>query len=1097
MADILSGTNNQDIFQLAKGMLDKQVAAMSESGQLPAKAAALYNNTQTLLGQPDPDAKFRSEFEKMSQDDLNAYSHLRLVNHLLNTGSQIIALRNRPDDGQNNAYNIEEMVKLASQAGYSAQDVEEFFSDVRLWKAITPHPTEHLNAKGIDLFRQLVAVGELPHEEREPALQNVIRGMTESPITPTRRLTTFEETDLALQQSQIYRSGQREMFRRVNHAVKEAFDGYIISPDLSSSGSKISTGLRTWHAGGDADGKANSDRWALIYGMLTLTKGAVEDHINDIERASRLVAEDDCDSLRGKFQQVTQPFTYVRQALEQLKDRIDLLESRFVSVDGEGNKSLKEGVDYDVIKQEFSSLFEGLKIGKIEFETRKGFERELRNYFKTLSQTLNNPEARQIMAESNFMMGQYGLSSAIIETRHNGIMMKQTMNNLFKDKAFIDSLNLPEDMQNLLSSKAMFTGVEDDAQGLTTEQQRTFIDYVNHNTTAQQRQETLLRANPPTKDSNGYTDQTHEILERYSIMALSPTQLGMAIIADADEMSVPYQRFLAESFGLTTLLHTPLNEEYETLKNMPEYLERNHRNGGQIDISERALSRTNGSWYGHNMVHGQMIPCSDSRAKFGLAVLVLETEGFRKAYRNGINLSIAHLLKRGNGESLGRGGGDEMMYTRYAAQELAAYAKERGTPLNHKDPHDRVSLQMASFFSNTEQGRGMRIHSATPKQVSEDLCDKIGEMLGRRLELEGLVHSGTFIPPRGVYTDKVRNFVMETAFDMMQLYSAYQRAESGNDDGAVLNNWAQIVSDPNLAGDANSSARAQSKSSGKKAQQLTAQRAIGKNIWHSLARTRHDECFLSGEFLERIHKKYSDSGLSKAGVKQFTIDSQWWRRNYFFRALMPAVSSDLKHGFKKLGLEDITFDEALELGRSVHIEEGVLKYDDKNGKFTPEQALQAAIFEDQVLLSALTEAGLSIDEVNSPYNKTIEELIKTVRPDDNSINVAFGPKTHKRWPQLAVAQEQARQSVPELAMTDYYEDRIREGHSIDEPSRKLQISSTRGATIPHIPTIMGREAYGRRKEPVWGSEALIAPPKNFRPEIPAQDIHEQPDHGIS
>lgn len=1090
----LSGTDQQSIYKEAKRMLDAQVAVMGQSGQLPLKAVMLYNNTRTLLSQPDAEDKFRAEYESISQDERNAYSRLRLIDHLLDTGAHIIAQRNRPDDAEHNSYNIEEMLNLARQAGYSAHDMEEFFSDVRIWKAITPHPTEHLDSEGIELFRQLVAVGEKPGEERAAALEDIIKVMTVSDITPKRRLTTFEETDFALRQAQIYRDGQREMFRRVNAAVAETFDGYPLVPDLNQSESSISTGMRVWHAGGDADGKANADRWALLYGMLSLTRGAVEDHLDDIEKAARLIAEDECDTLRGTFQKTSQPLTYVRQALEQLKDRIDLLERRFVDTDAAGNKTHKAAADYEVIKEEFANLFKGLRIGKIEYDKRKEFEHELGNYFKLFAQTVNNPEAKEIMAESLFLMRQYGLSAAIIETRHNGMMLKETMNNIFSDQDFLQTLNLPPDMTELLASKPVFTGIKNDADGLTPAQQRGFIDYVMHNTTAQQRREAFLAANPPTKDGNGYTAQTHEIFERYSLMSQNPGQFGMAIVAEADEMSTSYQRFLAEPFGATTLLHTPLNEEYETIKNMPESMVTHHLNGGQSDISARALEGTNGSWYGHNLVHGQMVPCSDSGKEYGLLVRVLETEGFRQTTAKSIGLGIATLIKRGNGLSLERGGGDDMMYTRYMAQILREYADNRKEPLDPKNPKDRVLLQMASFFSNTEQGRAIRINSATPHQVSDDLCDKLGEMLGRRMELQGLVHKGTYIPPRGKYSPKTHKFLMETAYEMMQLYSAYRHAKGKDGDESVINRWASIVSDPSMSGAANSSARAQSKSSGKKAEALTAQRAIGSNIWIAMARTRHDGYFTSGEFLERMHKRYNDSGLSKQDVKEFTVDSQWWRRNFFLRALMPAIRSDMKHGFEKLGVPDMTFDRAIEIGRSVRIEEGVLKYDDPTGTITEEQALQAAFFEDQALLVALTEAGLAIDEVDSPYNKPIDELIKTVRPEDNSPNIIFGKRTLQRWPQLVHAGENERLALPELVMADFYEDKIRSGETVDDPTKRLAISAARAGTIPHIPTVLGREAYGRRKEPVWGAEALIAPPKNFRPELLSGPIHEQPGH---
>lgn len=1090
----LSSTNQAEVYDELKRVLDQNIETMGQAGQLPLKAVMLYNNTQTLLNQPDAEEKFLAEFKAMTEEERNAYSHLRLVEHTLDTAAHILAHRNRPDDGEHNAYNIENMIELARQAGYTNTDIENFFADVRIWKAITPHPTEHLDDEGVELFRALVGVGEKPEEGQKPELEAIIKTMLSSEITPKRRMTTFEETDFALRQAQVYRNGQREMFRRVNDAVAKSFEGFARTPDLSHSKSTISTGMRVWHAGGDADGKANADRWALLHGMLSLTKGAVEDHLNDLNRASQLVAEDPCLSLKSDWQSNQKPFYYVTQALEELKQRIETLEGRFIDTDAAGNKKLKETADYEVIKEEFAHLYSGMKIGKNTFETRKGFEQQLTENFEIFADNTENEEAREIMQESLFLLRQYGLSAAIIETRHNGILLKDTMNNIFSDKQFVASLNLPAELETALQGKKMFTGVKNPEDGLSPEEQKKILEYAASHSTPAQRREAFLRANPHAKDGNGYTVQTHEIFERYSLMSLNPSQFGMAIIAEADEMSTAYQRFLAEPFGATTLLHTPLNEEYATIRDMPENMVKHHLNGGQHDISERALMGSNGSWYGHNMVHGQMVPCSDSGKEYGLLVRVLETEGFRQTTAKSAGLGIATLIKRGNGLSLERGGGDDMMYTRYMAQILREYAEVRGKPLDPEDPHDRVILQMATFFSNTEQGRAIRMNSSTPGQVCDDLSEKIGEMLGRRLELQGLVHSGTFIPPRGKYSPKTHKFLMETAYDMMQLYSSYRHAKGEKGEGNVIDNWATIVSDPSMAGAANSSARAQSKSSGKKSEALTAQRAIGSNIWMAMARTRHDGYFTAGEFLERMHSRYNDSGLSKQDVKEFTVDSQWWRRNFFLRALMPAVRSDMKHGFDKLGMTDMTFDRAVAIGKTVRVEEGVLKYDNPDGTLTDEQALQAVVFWDQVRLLALTEAGLAINEADSPYNKPLDELIKTVRPEDNSVHILPGKKTLQRWPQLLQAAESERQALPELVMADYYEDRIRAGEKVDDPSKRLVISAARAGTIPHPPTVLGREAYGRRKEPIWDGQALVAPPKNYRPELHIESIHEQPGH---
>ena len=1101
---VFSGTDTTAINERVNEILDAQIQKLASEGAIPLEAVKLYNNTQTLLSQPDAEDRFMAEFEGMSDEGRNAYSKLRLIGHLVGTNSHLVANNNIPDDGDHNAYNIEEMVHLAREAGYTNTDLMEFFSDVRIWKAITPHPTEHLNAEGVRMFRELVATSDLPDEEREPNIENVIGKMLTGDITPTRRATTFEETDFALEQASVYRQGQREMFRRVNSAVQSAFDGYAFTPNLERDEVTISTGMRVWHAGGDADGKVNADRWALMYGMLSLTKASIDDHINDLERVAEILdGGQDNDlmeqgTLQGKFESKSGQVVNLKSVLEGLRGRIENLESRFISTDADGNKELKEGVNYDVIKHDFDNLYKGLNMGSLTFDNRKSFSRELDSQFKALAQRMTNPEAREIMAESHFMMSQYGLSASIIETRHNGLTYREMMNNLFSDEEFVESLGLSKEQEQLLESKKMFVGTDNASDGLSSAEQIQLMDAARAKLSPKALREALLKANPEITE-DGYTVQTHEVLRRFELMAQSPDQFGMAIIAEADEMSTSYQRFMAEPFGVKTALHTPLNEEYETLRDIPDYLEAYHMNGGRDDINERAL--VNGNWYGHAMSHGQMIPCSDSLKSLGRLVAVLQTEGIRNTAARSANLGVATLIKWGNGLSNERGGGDEMMYTRYIAQTLQEMANQRGEPLDPQDPKDRVLLQMASFFSNTEQGRSIRIHSATPHQVSTDLCNKLGEMLGRRMELQGLVRESTYIPPRGVYSNATHDILMEGAYDMMMRYNAFRNAKNPETGTTVLDDWAAQVSNPEMAGAANSSARAQSKSSGKKAALMTKQRAIGSNIWHKMARTNHDGYFTCGEFMGRMHKAYNDGQLSKQDVKQFTYDSQWWRRNFFLRSLMPAIRSDMKHGFERLGMKDITFDKAIEIGATVDVDDkGNFTYDDQGGTVTPSQALQAAVFRDQAILVALTEAGLNIDKMDkqgkSTFDMSLDEVINTVRPDDNSIQVVFGSKTMERWPQLSDISAEQDAALPEEVMTDYYEERIKTGKNVDDATKRLATSAARSATMPDMKMTLGKTAYGRRQEPIW-DVALVNPPVNYRPELDIEDSHAPPrDHDV-
>lgn len=1087
-SDAFSSVDAVTIDKAAQAIINNKIAALSADAKLPQKAVDLYFKTPEILESQDAEQKLISAFSGMDDEEKSAFAHMRLVSHLLTTGSGIIAHRNNQNLPENDHYNIENMLELAHEAGYTDENLENFFTDIRIWKSITPHPTEHLNSEGIALFRTLIAAGEMEEDHRAAAISNIVDKMLTTHITPIRPATTFEETDSAAEQSRIYRQGQREMFRRINTAVNNTFGDFIIQPNLKRDEANPDIGLRTWHGGGDADGKPNADRWALMYGMLTFTKEAIEDHLKDINKAEEAIKTGSANTLCKEWERAAKPFTHVKEALQQLQGRINHLERRFVQTDPNGaNKKLKPDVDYDAIKTDFSNLYVGLKMGEQTFESQRSFVRQLDNHFKHFAQNIKNPEAREIMAESHFLLTQYGLSSVIIETRHNGLVYQDTINNIFEDAQFRADIKLTPDQNSALSAAGKFTNLDSDVQTKLLEQAKSALS-------ADALKEVFIRANPFGKDENGYVHQTHEIFERFELMSVYPEQFSMGIIAEADGMSASYQRFFAEPSGVKTLLHTPLNEEYETLQQISDFLEQDHLNGGKHDIHVRALQTTSivPDWYGHSLVQGQMLPCSDSGKELGPCANLLQTAKIREVTARSVAMGMATLIKRGNGMSLERGGGDEMFYTRLIAQILEEQAERRGTPLNPDDPQDRVLLQMASFFSNTEQGRAIRIMSGTSAQVADDLCNKVGEMLGRRMELEGLLKKGTMIPPRGVYSPKTDKFLNETADAMMRRYSDFRNAQNIKGDNKNVDLWAQVTSNPSMAGAANSSARPQSKSTGSKAALLTKQRAIGSNIWNAFARSNQDGYFTCGEFMERLHKNYNQGKLSQADVEQFTLKSQWWRRNFFQRALIAAVRSGMKHGFDRLGANDMTFDRAIEIGRTARVENGVFKFDDPTEKVTEGQALQAAFFYDQAVFAALTEAGLGINKLDSTgrsaFDKPLSELLKTVRPSDNSVHINYGSKTFERWPNLIDNLRAARNTLPELVLTDLYEEQIKEGHKIEEGTKRLIVSAARSGTIPSTDMIFEPHSYGRRREPINPDRELTNPTRSSRPEISSEHL---------
>lgn len=169
--------------------------------------------------------------------------------------------------------------------GYNARDMEGFLNTVRIWKSITPHPTEHLNKEGRVLFRQLIETADLPKQDRAEAIEGITKAMLSTDITPTGKASMMEETMEAVEQSKIHRTGIRQLYHKMKEALAHHYqEENAKAPDLLSPKIRMDVGLQVWHAG-DADGKPNADRWALMGTMILFAQEAVCDHLADICKA--------------------------------------------------------------------------------------------------------------------------------------------------------------------------------------------------------------------------------------------------------------------------------------------------------------------------------------------------------------------------------------------------------------------------------------------------------------------------------------------------------------------------------------------------------------------------------------------------------------------------------------------------------------------------------------------------------------------------------------------------------------------------------------------------------------------------------------------
>lgn len=1041
-----------------------------------------YHEAIGLVAQPNPEEVFADKFKSMDAEQIEAFAKQRLVKHLLSTAATIHSFRNRTDDAYNNSYNIEAMIKLGAKLGVTGEELEKLFSDVNIWKTITPHPTEHLNAAGIRLFRQLIEAQEIENvEQREAKVMDIVREMLKEDITPDRAQTVYEEIDGAVEQSRIHRAGLLNLFHRVNGAVAEAYEDYLVKPDLNNAKVVIDLALRTWH-GADADGKPNADRWALMYGILAFMKSSIEDHKDDFEFAQVEIAKmasENGNALKAQYDQALGAFRNITGALGQLDGRIERLIERFVEIDDTGRKDRKENADFDVVKDDLDQLFVGLEIGGLKIDAQQDFERQLKDHLE-MGDRLASDQARQRLNGSSFLFRQYGLTSAKMDTRHNGDIYKEMMNNLFSDADFRSALN-----------GALHDGDGASFTDLPMDDQQRFMDLALKNLSVEYVKAALYRANPEVND-NGYVVQTHEFLRRLEIVGEFPGSFSMNIVADADAMSTGYQEFFGRVLSDGNLRHMPLNEEFKTLKEMVKSLKGFHEGSGGENVEQRILDHD--GWAGDEFTQFLMIPCSDSNKKLGPLVRWLQKEGVQEAAREALALDIAILIKWGSGGAIARGGGDSLVYTRLLAQVLKQYTKETGRPLDPSKGLDRVFMKMATFVSSTEQGRMIRVYSSTPAQISTRFCDTIAEFMGRRWELEGRMQTMDpdgvmFIPPEDSISPRMREALDEDMDELMHFYGDVREAvdEDGN---VVINSWAKMVSNQHMCSLSSNGARPPSKTSSK---EFTDGRAIGSNIQIKNSRTNFDGYFTVGALMARQHQRYIDGKTSHHDLQNLMMKSEWLRRQVFLRGLMEGVQSDMSYVFKRLGNGDQwSFDRAIAVGKSVRIEEDTdssgtiikrIKYDNIDGSVSPEEALQALFFYDQACLAALNEASLAhCDEKDDNfylYNRPLDEIIESVRPEDNSVSISYGERIKARYKRLQPLQDHIKDTTPDHVLVDECERRCAEDKdALPERVKRLVMSASRAATMPDHRLTFGKTAWGRRQAPNFAQIYLAHSPAN-------------------
>ena len=994
----------------------------------------------------------RSAIASMDIDTRAVLAKARLVFNLVHTALPVIENIDAKKNPLRNDFFMQALIREMKENGYSALDMEGFLNTVRIWKSITPHPTEHLNKTGRDLFRQLIEVADVPEKDREDAIISITKALLAEDITPTGKASMMEETMEALEQSRRHRIGIRHLYRNLKAALEKEYgiDG-AAAPDLLSPKIRMDVGLRVWHAG-DADGKPNADRWALMGTMILFAQEAVNDHLADILKAVQYeldvidLPETALLSHVGSLELDKAVKKRLRNMIKQLFTARDALHNLDVMVNQSTSATRP---DYELVRTKFASL----PISQTQSHVM------CRN-LNMMQAVFTKPDAQDILQESLFILRMHGYASARIETRHNGHVYDRIMDNLFADHAFLHGAGFDlTDIQNI-SAQGGFSKLDKNWQ-------RSLMAQVQMTMDMRTIKKALFRTNADIRaDAEGYPPQTHEFLQRLRLVADHPHMFGMALIAEANDMSGDYQQFFADALGIRSIINTPLPEEKETLESASNAMIAYDKYAGGKNIRRRMASAVFRK--DRENFHGLIIPCSDSTKQLGPFAKFQLREAIIKVVDWAYETQKTVLTKEGNGGALGRGGGNGKTFYRYINQEIARLNDHNGRYLNRYDSGDKTALEHASFMSNTEQGRFIRIMSATPSQIAENLEANIAEMMGVRLELQGLAPKGKYIAPYDDFSPALDRFV-DRSHQAMLRYRGLRAVK--NDDGAyVMDNYAAIVSNMAVAAVANNSARPDSKS--KKAKEFLKQRAIGSNIILDHTRMMPDCSLMSGGFLEKMYEALREGALDQRDLNDFLGSPFWF--DHLQTTLCAIAQADPMHGMRRLGMERLSHKEMLALGRSVIIDVdqkrgntvATMAYDEQDGKISPEQAVHAFIYSDHYKTVRVLETFLSHDVKNLPdldalYDLGGDEANKPV------CKIELGRCIYDAFPVVftmrkAADNQHLERVLSDIMQAEYDADKTK----VKDDYMRLISSAQRATTLAHYDIYLdGKVAFGRNWHP--------------------------------
>ncbi|MFK7839388.1 MAG: hypothetical protein AB8B83_03575 [Bdellovibrionales bacterium] len=1067
-ASALSGFDEIDINAfMREEVIRERIHKMPDSD-----AKSLYLDLDDILLQEDAEHILTNRVNALSPEDMAQYSKFLTIRNSVKSSSAIIAVLNA--NGEFNEYDIDHMIKQAKDNGVNAEQIGNIIGTIQHWKTGTSHPTQHLSDDGKQLFRELLAINQLPVDERPTAAAQIIDKMFDVDLTRKEKMTVREETINDRDQAKLHRQGQRKTYRALKASLEKHYSEY--APNLLEGHIRMTLPYHTWNGAGDCDGKPNADKVALLEGMVGYTRDAIDEHLSDIKRAIEL-EPDLAESLKNS-----------KSSLEKVQKRLKGIEDVLLG---------DEDFDYKDLKAQYSKVYDGLSVDyskndDFSVNSEKELYEKLTVGLRHVVEEVSQGKGKAELEDTLFVMRQYKntFTTAKIEKRAPGPVDVDIMNTLFGDRDF-QRAYLTGSMKRSLASR-VFTSLSDEEQMAMMKRVGQF---------ARQKPgkalEHYYRVFPEGLDDKGFPNQLRERGERLELQKIHPDKFGMSIVAEAKKMSPEYEYFLGEKFfGVGRMMHTMLNEDMETLEDSADYVIDFSKDSGQESFKRAVENDPRLEDYLEKL--GAMLPCSDSVKQLGPAAMFIQARAINHLMKYAVQTNQTICIKWGNGQVLTRGGGNAHIPGRMKAQAIQWHLN--GRALDPDDKNDKRILANVMFASNTEQGRAADFMSANANRISSNHLKMIGEMIGRSLELMGKVPRGTYIHQAAKFSKGARSVFESIAKDVMMRGYENMRDAVDQDGKRISDEVADQASNMKIAGDANQAARPDSKAAivndatSEAAAVATSEdkplydlRAIGTTVAISHMRTFHDGWAFDGEGLRAVHEAYINREIGDGDLKEFLKDPLW--SSMIKNGLRTASLSDMPFAMNRLGAGDWSHEKAMRIGKSVEVfpsanpkkDPPLFTYEGSKDTITPQQAFAAKLYYDQALFvtyaeefskltlnidASLPAMGTKPEKVRKALNK-IEQFasLHNERTDGQIGRFLIGEATNHLFPHVDQDNNgNRREMLASQVLCDVAEGRHAE---LSKEQRFAVTASQRASqTWNNVDLYMDQDAYGSVPNPL-------------------------------